>query len=124
MGRLIDADKLKESIDNCDICDMCSDKGIRCSFNCGFPDVLDYKWEKLIDAQPTIDVPTWIPCEERLPNNDEEVIVSVEDDGADNIFKYTTTAWRYGDVWVSDNERICGIIAWMPLPKPYEEKEK
>ena len=65
----------------------------------------------------------WIPCSERLPNNDEEVIVSVEDDRADNIFKYTTTAWRYGDVWVSDNERICGIIAWMPLPKAYEETD-
>ena len=123
MGRLIDADKLKESIDNCDICNICPDKDVRCSYDCGFPDALDYKWEKLIDAQPTIEAPTWIPCSERLPNNDEEVIVSVEDDRADNIFKYTTTAWRYGDVWVSDNERICGIIAWMPLPKPYEETD-
>lgn len=76
----------------------------------------------VVDA-PTIEVPKWIPCSERLPNNDEEVIVSVEDDRADNIFKYTTTAWRYGDVWVSDNERICGIIAWMPLPQPYEETD-
>ena len=77
-----------------------------------------------IKTMPTVDaVSDWIPCSERLPNNDEEVIVSVEDDRADNIFKYTTTAWRYGDVWVSDNERICGVIAWMPLPKPYEETD-
>ena len=64
MARLIDADKLKESIDNCDICDMCSDKGIRCSFNCDFPDALDYKWEKLIDAQPTIDAVEVVRCKD------------------------------------------------------------
>lgn len=106
MGRLIDADKLKEEL------------GKSWAFENTLYDVC-----RIINDAPTIEVPKWIPCSERLPNNDEEVIVSVEDDRADNIFKYTTTAWRYGDVWVSDNERICGIISWMPLPQPYEETD-
>ena len=105
MGRLIDADELlKHKYHDSNR----YENAVACYYICN---------------APTIDVPSWIPCSERLPNNDEEVIVSVEDDRADNTFKYTTTAWRYGDVWVSDNERICGIIAWMPLPKPYKESE-
>ena len=123
MSRLIDADTLKEFIDDCGICAICPQKAPRCSYDCDFPEFVTEKWNVAIDAQPTIEAPSWIPCLERLPNNDEEVIVSVEDDRADNIFKYTTTAWRYGDVWVSDNERICGIIAWMPLPQSYEETD-
>lgn len=62
MSRYIDADKLKESIDNCDICNICPDKDVRCSYDCGFPDALDYKWEKLIDAQPTIDAVEVVRC--------------------------------------------------------------
>ena len=125
MGRLIDADKLKERLRE-KIYSFIKKRGV------GINDLFDYERGRvdeiencilMISDAPTVDVPTWIPCSERLPNNDEEVIVSVEDDRADNTFKYTTTAWRYGDVWVSDNERICGIIAWMPLPKPYEETD-
>ena len=111
---LIDRSKLIKAMNvNCKVKDDRDAINVARAFN----KILD-----IIHNAPTIDVPTWIPCEERLPNNDEEVIVSIADDRADNIFRYTTTAWRYGDVWVSDNERICDIIAWMPLPKAYEEK--
>lgn len=121
MARLIDADALKESIDNCDICNICPDKDVRCSYDCGFPDVLDYKWEKLIDAQPTIDaVSEWIPCEERLPSKDGEYLTT---------YRWTgRSGTEYEEVWVMDFDhgRFTGeetgiILAWMPLPKPYEE---
>lgn len=62
----------------------------------------------------------WIPCSERLPSDDEYVIVSVLDDHGDTPWKYTTVAWRCNGVWISDNDILCGTaVAWMPLPKPY-----
>lgn len=63
----------------------------------------------------------WIPCSERLPSEQTRVIVSVKDDSADRVLRYTTTAWLYGGVWVSDNELIHGVVAWMDFPKPYRE---
>ena len=63
----------------------------------------------------------WIPCSERLPNDNEYVIVSVLDDHGDTPWKYTTVAWLCNGVWISDNDILCGTaVAWMPLPKPYK----
>lgn len=53
--RLIDADALKEFIDNCQVCDICPNKKIGCAESCDFPDILTPLWEKVIDEQPTID---------------------------------------------------------------------
>ena len=65
--------------------------------------------------------PHWIPISERLPNDQELVNVTVVDDHGDNEWRYTTTAWRSYDMWVSDNELVMGtVVAWAPLPKPYE----
>ena len=74
-----------------------------------------------VDDLPSAEA-EWIPCSERLPSNDESVIVSVLDDHGDTPWKYTTVAWRYNGVWISDNDILCGTtVAWMPLPKPYRE---
>lgn len=56
--RLIDADALKEFIDECRICNICPDRktiitGKNCAYFCDMPDFLTKKWEVLIDAQPT-----------------------------------------------------------------------
>lgn len=74
-------------------------------------------WNDAISAimtfQPTIDAePHWIPCSERFP----------EKDG----YYLTTTCYRqvYCDFWNEDHfDRTEAVIAWMPLPKPYEVKE-
>lgn len=63
----------------------------------------------------------WIPISERLPHDQELVNVTVVDDHGDNEWRYTTTAWRSYDMWISDNELVMGtVVAWAPLPKPYE----
>jgi hypothetical protein len=62
--RLIDADALKEFIDDCGICAICPHKAPRCSYDCDFPDFVTEKWNVAIDAQPTIDAVSVVRCRE------------------------------------------------------------
>ncbi|MBR1631526.1 MAG: DUF551 domain-containing protein [Paludibacteraceae bacterium] len=62
----------------------------------------------------------WIPCAERMPEDDTEVIVSCTDDSGDSEFSYTTIGWHFKGVWVVGNERSYFVIAWMPLPEPHK----
>lgn len=98
--RLIDADALRKLI------------------HCAYSDDLEIL-EK-IDAQPTIEIPTWIPITEETPPDETDVIVTIQDDTGDRPFRYTATAWYFKGTWVGNNEIIHNVIAWMPLPKPYE----
>lgn len=59
--------------------------------------------------------PQWIPCSERLPQKYSPCIVT-DENGA--VFEYD-----YNDLTVHDKKwTYCRreIVAWMPLPKPYE----
>ena len=62
----------------------------------------------------------WIPCSERLPEEDENVLVTDEDYYVD-IARYSYNAWCEDPIieWWNGEYRIFPI-AWMPLPKPYE----
>ena len=73
--------------------------------------------------QSTNVAPDWIPCSEKLPSDFEEVIISVCDDHGDTPYNYTTVGWKCEKYWISDNDCVCGdVLAWMPLPAPYKEK--
>lgn len=76
---------------------------------------------------PTAQPEQWIPVTERLPENDDEVLVTVEF----KKHRFVHTASYSVDVdgdpqWCSlwDEYRIRGqrekIVAWMPMPKPYK----
>ena len=92
--------------------------------HCDFPYLSEATLEELIDEAPTIDAePHWIPCSDRLPEDDTEVVVSCTDDSGDSEFSYTTTGWHFKGMWVVGNERSYFVRAWMPLPKPYEVEE-
>lgn len=75
-----------------------------------------------ISEQPTVDaIPIeWIPVNERLPKDEGSYIVSCTQ--AD--ISYSSTSGFIYDVdgnpeWLDE----FGVVAWMPLPTPYERKE-
>lgn len=58
----------------------------------------------------------WIPVAERLPENDEYVLcTTITAKGRRSVVR----GYYIGKVWV------CGmntnVIAWMPMPEPYEK---
>ena len=73
--------------------------------------------------------PRWIPCSERLPEAPFGCLVTVEDEepmtGAlfPNLLPYFV-GWD-GEQWNDADGEQCPfeVLAWMPLPKPYEVKE-
>ena len=79
-----------------------------------------------IHALPSVHPePHWIPCSERLPENDDWLIVTVLDECGDTPFRYTDFGWYLdvGKCWIVDSEQRTDVIAWMPLPKPWKEGE-
>ena len=81
-------------------------------------------WKDIAEA-PTIDaVSEWIPCEERLPEERQDVYVTVFwDDYGDTITAYgmrTQFGWL---LWnTAEGELLKGytVTAWMPLPPCYQ----
>lgn len=64
----------------------------------------------------------WIPCSERLPSEEELVLLQTKRDGR----MYVGYHRRNGAKWVcvtARNSVVTGMIpiAWQPLPQPYKE---
>lgn len=70
----------------------------------------------------------WIPCNERLPEEDGQYLITVKYvhvDGYDDIYaehgEWTDGKW---DMFCFGHcGRVENIIAWMPLPEPWKEGE-
>lgn len=95
----------------------------------------DIVFKEILEDAPTIDaVPRWIPCEEKLPDDGEDVLISyrykVGEGDTSHVYIALTS---YGRIW---SDSIFGdrkdwrqpfqffysnyeVIAWMPLPEPY-----
>ena len=81
-----------------------------------------------IDAIPSADPEQkWTPVTEALPEEDEEVLVTVRFDGTKDVKPsvYVETASQISGTWVSygDEYKVAlskhHVIAWMPLPEPW-----
>lgn len=72
----------------------------------------------------------WIPVTERLPENDDYVLMSFENFSLPLVGRYVDDeklggAWYLGDCLDEDTclANDLFVNAWMPLPKPYREDE-
>ena len=78
---------------------------------------------KNIEQQPSVNLqePKWIPVSERLPEENKSVLVYAPE--YNNIY----CAYLEGDTWFIFGSygtyAVANVIAWMPLPKPYEPQE-
>lgn len=71
-------------------------------------------FQDIIQNAPTIDaVPHWIPCGEKLPEPTQEVLVT-EINGCVYTSRIVHGEFEYGG----------NVIAWMPLPEPYNGERK
>ena len=67
----------------------------------------------------------WIPCSERLPSEQGQYLVTTY---AYNDYHYVDVlSFHKGKFYETDSEwgdvADNGVVAWMPLPKPYGERE-
>ena len=75
-----------------------------------------YTATAIIRSVPSADRPQgWIPCSERMPEEYQNVLISLEWDSV-GIGWVCDGTWMCE--WMSDCED--SILAWMPLPDPWE----
>lgn len=104
---MIDEKKLYEALEN--IRNDCESRAER--------DLLDYVLDT-VEEQPKVG--EWIPVEEDFPEAGQDILVTCENGRVDFGFYEGCNSWilNYTD------EEAYHVIAFMPLPEPYKEKNK
>ncbi len=75
-------------------------------------------FENAIDEAPTIEMPQWTPCSERLPKRDGDYLVTFHHKWPDREYKTVEVEkFRSGGF---DENLYMKVVAWMPKPKPWE----
>ena len=96
--------------------------GYRCDAGRVFADAADrvHGWLDEIPCARELPAQQWTPVTEGLPKNSEPVLVTLADGEV-------TTDEYWGDAVNTEDEgwglSMIGIVAWMPLPEPYEEEQ-
>lgn len=75
-------------------------------------DVIEREINAIPSARPTGE---WIPCEEKLPGENIEVLMSLS--WGIDIGEYREDGWH--SEWINHYDDD-NVIAWMPLPDPYK----
>ena len=102
-----------------------------------YPDRMTTKGGVAISQSQIADAPTvnpdkrkWIPCSERMPEEPYGCLVTIDDEEPitgqifEGILPYFV-GWD-GERWNDSDGEQCPfeVIAWMPLPKPYEAESE
>ena len=74
---------------------------------------------------PTIEMPQWIPCSERLPSESDMYLCSVNNSYRAvivmNFYRDRVDHWEFMNFLPAKNSYV---IAWMPLPEAYKERSE
>lgn len=74
--------------------------------------------EQIEAVSKGFEYPMWIDAEDKLPEPHQEVLCcDINGKMETGIYSY-----RDKDFHFSDNDSIEDIVAWMPLPAPYDEE--
>ena len=113
MMRLIDADALIHELNN--------------SHYPGAPYIdagISIAIGKVLDALTIRPEPQWIPCSERLPEDEQFILVTYKTTDRIHVCQYHEDGSR--NQWYSLNDMCRAhnnvVLAWMPLPEPYREE--
>ena len=78
----------------------------------------DRLWKNAYERGKAEAEPKWIPCEERLPESWDTVVVTNRKQEVEVLRLSHTKVWcDLDDDYYADFDYV---IAWMPLPDPYE----
>lgn len=76
-------------------------------------------------------VPQWIPCSERLPELEKDVLATLFHANGELgiVMVKRTTSFNPRDTYWEDWANVCSwenenVLAWMPLPEPYKGEQK
>ena len=105
-------------------------------YDIGYNDGIDFAVSRLSVLPAAQPEQRWIPCSERLPEENGRYLVTRGLNTCGSlwnrvyIFNYSDLMglkkekiWWSGNVGKSDFEKFDDVIAWMPLPEPYEGEE-
>ena len=76
-----------------------------------------------------IDYTRWIPCAERLPEDGDTYLVTIEYNGEvigvdaasySPVDGYIDKHWETFNDWKEDDDSCYHVTAWMPLPSSYQ----
>ena len=83
------------------------------------------KLARFEDAEDTNVLSKWIPCSERMPENDKKVLCYVE--SSMRVGDDIVTGSQHDGLWFMQSgvgmqsfSKACTVTAWMPLPKQYK----
>ena len=80
-------------------------------------ELLAEEWDELTNAIKQVpSAQQWIPVTERLPEKQQYVLVTYN--GLDGRRLVVVTNWN-PNTWIESNS-----VAWMPVPEPYEGRQK
>ena len=88
-------------------------------------------YRETLNVLPSAQPVQWIPCSERLPEEDhwlggsgrqfsDEVMVSVANYDDEDI--WIDISQTIDGLWALELPSHCEIIAWIPLPEPYTKR--
>lgn len=81
--------------------------------------------QNFIDAIKTLEQYTeWIPVSEEIPNSFEYVLVCTDIGEIALVLFYGTDSKDMTPRFMEEGHWLNGVIAWMPLPKPYKAESE
>lgn len=65
----------------------------------------------------------WIPCSERLPEEDGIYLATLDGEIVGEDKPFSGLAEFENGKWIDDEEDYQCVLAWQPLPQPYQKGE-